>query len=138
MRRRVPAVDFSHEEPPQELLRFSPSQPAPIGLHGRPEPWRPIWEPEDFASFLRARAAWRDTHTKPLPGLPPLERHALARLDLPRALVDAERAAPKAEPEWVARAEARRFGSGRGIGPLPEVIRPGDVQGSYAGSGRPE
>src|SRR4051794_36681121 len=86
MRRRVPAVDFSHEEPPQELLRFSPSQPAPIGLHGRPEPWRPIWEPEDFASFLRARAAWRDTHTKPLPGLPPLERHALARLDLPRAL----------------------------------------------------
>lgn len=96
MARRKP-VEPSAEElgqtPPRELLRFVPSQPPPIGPHGRPQPWAVKWTAEDFASWLRARAAWRDTHTEPLPGLPGLERSALARMDLPAVLIEAEQQA---------------------------------------------
>jgi hypothetical protein len=63
-------VVFSHEEPPQELLRFT-------------SPNRFKWDPEEFASFLRAREAWRDTHVEPLPILPSRERVAMDRLDIP-------------------------------------------------------
>lgn len=89
MKRRPPPV-VTGEKPPPELLRFRPSQPAPIGPHGRPEPWRVPWEPEDFAAWLRVRAAWRDTHTEPLPSLLSKERCAMFAMDLPRALVAAE------------------------------------------------
>ncbi|MCU1669501.1 MAG: hypothetical protein JWP40_2428 [Blastococcus sp.] len=87
-------------EPPEELWRFVPSQPAPIGPHGRPEPWAVQWRPEEFAAFLRARAAWRDTHTRPLYGLPSLERIALHNMaaQLPRGLVEAERTAVRRAP----------------------------------------
>jgi hypothetical protein len=81
MRRRVPPVDFSHAEPPAELLQFGPRALSPQ------------WTADGFAAWLRARAAWRDTHTEPLPGLPGRERCALTRLRLPQALIDAEAAA---------------------------------------------
>jgi hypothetical protein len=103
VRRKPPAVDFSHTEPPAELLRFRPSQPAPIGPYGRREPWRVEWDADEFAAWLRARAAWRDTHEDPLPGLPGRERLALARLDGEQVLVDAEKAAPTRPPEWYSR-----------------------------------
>lgn len=93
--------------PPRELLQFVPSQPAPIGPHGRPEPWKVQWTAEDFAAWLRARAAWRDTHAEPLPGLMAMERVALTRIGVPQALIDEEKAAPEAPPEWVSR-RARR------------------------------
>ena len=76
MRRRPAPLPEFDEAPPEELLRFVPAA-------GR-------WRPEDFAAFLRARIAWRDTHVQPLPGLPARERVAMARMDIPRALVDAE------------------------------------------------
>lgn len=98
MRRRVPPVDFSHAKPPPELLRFVHSVPAPIGARGRPEPWRREWRAEEFAAWLRTRAAWRDTHAEPLPGLSSLERAALQRLELPPGLVEAEERAPQAPP----------------------------------------
>ena len=82
MRRRARPVDFSHTEPPAELLRFVPSAP------GR-------WDPADFAAFLRAREAWRDTHAEPLPGLPARERIAMSQLNVPRGLVDAEKEASR-------------------------------------------
>ena len=97
MRRRPPPVDFSGEEPPQELLRFRPSQPAPVGPHG-PEPWRRFWEPNEFANFLRARQAWRQAHREPLLGLRARERCVMRELvaagQLPPALVEAECDAP--------------------------------------------
>ncbi len=88
------------------LLRFRPSQPPPIGPHGRPEPWKVRWEPEDFAAWLRARAAWRDAHgSDTLPQLYARERHAMAAMHgLPAALVNAERSAPNVHPqEWARR-----------------------------------
>ena len=88
MRRRVPPADFSHAEPPRELVRFGPRASSPT------------WTAEGFATWLRARAAWRDTHADPLPGLPARERVALHHLDLPAVLVEAEDQAPKALPEW--------------------------------------
>ena len=85
MARRRP-VEPSPEEldqgPPTELLRF--------GLRAL----SPSWTAEDFAAWLQARAAWRATHTEPLPGLPGRERCALTRLALPQALIDAETGAP--------------------------------------------
>lgn len=90
----VVAPDDPDAAPPPELLRFRPSQPAPIGEHGRPEPWRVRWEAAEFAAWLRVRSAWRDTHTAPLPGLFARERVALTALNLPRALVEAERERP--------------------------------------------
>jgi hypothetical protein len=82
VKRRIPPVDFSHAEPPAELLRFATRASSPM------------WTVEDFASWLRARCAWRDTHTEPLPSLPARERHALSTMNLPASLVDAERRAP--------------------------------------------
>lgn len=96
------------EEPPRELLRFRPSQTPPVNAEGRPMPWAVEWTAEDFAAFLRARVAWRGTHLEPLPGLPARERVALHQMDLPAALVAAEDAALKAEPDWAVRATARR------------------------------
>jgi hypothetical protein len=78
VRRRIPPVGFSDGEPPQELLRFATRASSAS------------WTADEFAAWLRARAAWRDTHTEPLPGLPGRERCALTRLGLPQALIDAE------------------------------------------------
>jgi hypothetical protein len=100
MRRRLPPVDFSHVEPPAELLRFQTRASSPT------------WTPGDFAAWLRSRAAWRGNHPEPLPGLPARERCALTSMDLPAALVEAEKSAPRKPPEWVERAAARRSGSG--------------------------
>ncbi len=108
MRRKRPAPDLQGEEPPKDLLRFVPSQPSPIGPHGRPEPWRVTWEPEEFAAFLRARAAWRDTHDQPLPGLPARERHAMDCIGVPQALIEAETSAPNRPPDWVLRRDRLR------------------------------
>lgn len=60
---------------------------------GRSMPWAADWPANEFAAWLRARAAWRDTHAEPLPSLWAKERCAMQRLDLPAALVDAERRA---------------------------------------------
>lgn len=95
MRRRAPALDFSHKEPPPELLRFATRASSPT------------WSSGDFAAWLRARAAWRDAHLEPLPGLPPRERCALTRMDLPVALIEAEKAAPIKQPEWYERRLSR-------------------------------
>lgn len=86
MKRRVPPVDFSHAEPPSELRWFTP---GPDG-----------WTGEHFAAFLRARAAWRDTHADPLPTLPARERHFmyLNKQGVPAALISAENAAPNTLP----------------------------------------
>lgn len=84
----VRTVEFSHGEPPQDLLRFVPVEDRP-------------WDSADFAAFLRAREAWRDTHSRPLPELPALERAALHRLQIPTALVQAEGIAPTAVPSAV-------------------------------------
>jgi hypothetical protein len=96
--------------PPSELLRFVPSKPAPIGPHGRPEPWAVKWTAEEFAAFLRARADWRKTHTTPLPGLFAMERYAMHQMtdrgELDRAVVAAEQSALTAVPKWVRRAQA--------------------------------
>ncbi len=89
---------MSGEEPPKELLRFHPSQPAPIGSHGRPEPWKVRWDADEFTAWLRTRAAWRDTHSEPLPGLFAQERVAIERMPIPRALVEAEQNAPAKAP----------------------------------------
>ena len=99
MRRRIPPVEFSHGEPPQELLRFAPRTSSE-------------WMAPDFAAWLRARAAWRHTYAEPLPALLTLERSALTRLDLPAALVEAVRSSPRG-----------------GSGLLPEVVRPSAVDG---------
>ncbi len=88
----MPPAAFSQAEPPPELLSF-----VQVGRCSS----------ESFAAFLRAREAWRDTHDEPLPMLPPKERHALEMLDLPAVLVEAERRAPKREPEWRRRQLAR-------------------------------
>ncbi|GAB3349938.1 hypothetical protein GCM10027300_13430 [Modestobacter lapidis] len=90
MRRREVQRADSGELPPQELLRFRPSQTPPTSPDGRPMPWAVEWTADEFAAFLRARAAWRNSHSSPLPGLLSRERHAMHRLHLPRALVDAE------------------------------------------------
>lgn len=95
MRRKAPPAEFSDEQPPRELLRFRPSQTPPVTSEGRPMPWRVEWTAEDFAAFLRARAAWRDTHSRPLPSLPAKERAATTRLGVPQALIDAEVAASR-------------------------------------------
>lgn len=96
MRRRAPAVDFSHAEPPQELLRFATRATSPT------------WTSGNFAAWLRARTAWRDAHpTQPLPSLPARERVALHQMDLPPGLVEAEDQAPRKEPEWRQRQLAR-------------------------------
>lgn len=107
------------EAPPRELLRFVPSEPAPIGPYGRPQPWAVKWTAEEFAAFLRARTRWRNTHTTPLPGLFAMERVALHQMtdrgELDRAVVAAELAAPIAVPEWVGRARTvGRYGKGSG------------------------
>lgn len=86
----MPLVEFSDSEPPQELLAF---------LSGGLEEWTS----EGFAALLRAREAWRDAHREPLPPLPARERHAMSRLDLPTALVQAEERAPRSLPEWRSR-----------------------------------
>ena len=91
MRRRVPPVDFSSAEPPPELLRFASRASSPT------------WQADDFAAWLRARSAWRDTHSEPLPSLPGRERCALSAMDLPAALIEAERNAPTRPPEWFSR-----------------------------------
>lgn len=105
MRRRVRPVEFTGEEPPQELLRFASRASSPA------------WAAEDFAAWLRARAAWRDAHAAvPLPGLPARERIALRQLDLPTALVEAEVRAPKAPPDW------RRWQLERGITDPRQVL----------------
>jgi hypothetical protein len=93
VRRRVSSAESNDEEPPRELLRFVPSGTSPTTAVGRPMPWKVEWTTEDFAAFLHARAAWRDGHVQPLPGLPGRERCALTRLGLPQALIDAEKAA---------------------------------------------
>lgn len=92
MRRKPQPAEFSHEEPPRELLRFVPSQPPPTTPEGRPMPWAVEWTADEFAAFLRARAAWRDTHSRPLPSLPARERVATSQLAVPQALIDAENA----------------------------------------------
>lgn len=98
MRRREPvSTKFSHEAPPPEILRFKPAAPSPIGPHGRPEPWQVEWRPEEFAAFLRARVAWRDTHALPLPSLPARERAAMQQLGIPQALIDVETTASSGE-----------------------------------------
>jgi hypothetical protein len=117
VRRRVPPVEFSDGEPPQQLLRFATRASSPS------------WTADDFAAWLRARAAWRVRHTEPLPGLPGRERCALTRLGLPQALVEAERAAPTAEPDWTVWAQDRRSSLGRDIGLLPVVVRPANADG---------
>lgn len=99
-RREAPLSAMFGEAPPRKLLRFVPSAPAPIGPHGRPEPWAVKWTAEDFAAWLRARAAWRDSHAEPLPGLPARERCAIHGMKLPAALVQAEERAPRRPPEW--------------------------------------
>lgn len=89
MRRRVPPVDLSRPEPPPELIRFQTRASSPR------------WKVDDFAAWLRARAAWRDAHpTEPLPGLPARERVAINRLGLPQGLVESEQKAPRKVPEW--------------------------------------
>jgi hypothetical protein len=84
-----------------------------------------VWTREDFAAWLRAREAWRDTHAEPLPSLPRRERCALQQMDLPRALVDAEKRAPQADPQ------VTRFGLPVDRGRLPVVVHPGQARGSY-------
>lgn len=99
MKRKQPrAIDG--ETPPNELLRFRPAESPPIGPHGRPMPWAVQWQPEEFAAFLRARAAWRDTHTTPLPRLGSRDRYAMQHLGVPSPLVKAELSAPFPELEW--------------------------------------
>lgn len=98
MRRKPQSAEFSHEEPPLELLRFRPSQTPPTTADGRQMPWAVEWTADDFAAFLRARAAWRNTHSHPLPGLLARERHAMQTLDVPEALIDSEKAAPWKPP----------------------------------------
>jgi hypothetical protein len=100
-------VDFSHAEPPSELLHFATRASSPT------------WTAEDFAAWLRARAAWRDTHADPLPSLPARERVALTRMDLRAALVQAEQQAPRATPEW------RRQQLQRGITDPRQVLSEG-------------
>jgi hypothetical protein len=117
VRRRVPPVEFSDGEPPQELLRFGTRASSPS------------WTAEEFAAWLRARAAWRETHPEPLPGPMARERIALGSLELPQALVEAERAAPTAEPDWTVWAQDRRSSLGRDIGLLPVVVRPANADG---------
>lgn len=97
MRRRCKPLptDELNQQPPRELLRFVPSQAPPTTVEGRPMPWAVKWEPGEFASWLRARAAWRDTHPQPLPGLLARERHAMGSLQLPQGLVAGENAAPR-------------------------------------------
>ena len=75
MRRRIQPVEFSHKEPPEELLRFVSSDPR-------------HWDADEFASFLRARAGWRDTHDEHLPSLQTKERVAMQRMALPVSLVE--------------------------------------------------
>jgi hypothetical protein len=129
MRRRVPPADFSHAEPPSDVVRFATRRSSPQ------------WAADDFAAWLRARAAWRDTHVEPLPSLPSRERFALTQMDdLPGALVEAERAAPKAEPEWAERAQVRRSSARGGIGPLPQTpapARPSETAPTGWASGAP-
>jgi hypothetical protein len=115
VRRRVPPVEFSHGEPPRELLAFIPNGGS--------------WNAEDFAAFLRARTAWRDTHDQLLPHLPARERHRMAQDDIPQALAEAENAAPKALPEWAVRAQARRSSPRVNIGSLSGVVHPVDGHG---------
>ncbi|MDP9459457.1 MAG: hypothetical protein M3Q22_04115 [Actinomycetota bacterium] len=95
-------MDAVDAEPPHELLRFLPSQPAPIGPHGRPEPWQVKWTAAEFGEWLQARQRWRETHTQLLPGLFARNRFALHRLadELDRQVVADELAAPTAGPEW--------------------------------------
>jgi hypothetical protein len=83
----VPPVEFSHAAPPPELVRFGPRASSPQ------------WTGEDFAAWLRARAAWRDTQSEPLPSLVGRERIALSNLVLPAALVEAERNAGRQVPQ---------------------------------------
>jgi hypothetical protein len=123
VRRRVPPVEFSHGEPPRELLAFIPNGGS--------------WNAGDFAAFLRARTAWRDTHDQLLPHLPARERHRMAQDDIPQALAEAENAAPKALPGWAERAQARRFRPSADTGLLPGVVRPSEADGDMAqGVGR--
>ncbi len=87
-RRKGPAVpvEFTSGEPPEDLLRFVPTTP------GR-------WSAADFAAFLRARVAWRDTHREPLPSLPARERLAMVNIPgVPRALIDEEEVGSKGAP----------------------------------------
>ena len=85
-----PSPEELDQEPPRELLRFVLSETPPRTPDGRPMPWRVEWTAGDFASWLRARESWRDTHSRPLPGLPARERHAMRALGIPQALIDAE------------------------------------------------
>ncbi len=100
----VGPVDAVDAEPPHELLRFLPSQPAPIGPHGRPEPWQVKWTAAEFGEWLQARQRWRETHTQLLPGLFARDRYAMHcmadRSELPAAVVRAELDAPTRPPEW--------------------------------------
>jgi hypothetical protein len=97
MRRRDKplSAEFSDPEPPRELLRFVPSDPPPTMPDGRPMPWAAKWTVDEFAAFLRARTAWRNAHTRPLPRLPARERLAMAQLGIPKALINAENVASR-------------------------------------------
>ncbi len=82
-RRREPSAPvFSGGEPPDELIWYAPAEPG-------------HWTAHDFAGWLRARAAWRDSHREPLTGLAARERLRLEDYDLPAALVQAEKTADK-------------------------------------------
>lgn len=99
-RRRLvePSSEELDQQPPPELLRFKPSAPAPVGPFGRPEPWRLKWTAGEFAAWLRTRAAWRDTHSRPLPGLLARERYAMTAIPgISQALIDIERNASKSD-----------------------------------------
>jgi hypothetical protein len=105
----VPPAAFSHGPPPSELLHFATRSASPL------------WTAEGFAAWLRARAAWRDTHAEPLPDLPPLERSAMTRMDLPAALIEAERRAPTAQVD--------RFGMRGKTDPLRRSSAPSAADG---------
>ncbi|SDY96445.1 hypothetical protein SAMN05661080_05151 [Modestobacter sp. DSM 44400] len=100
-------------------------------------PWAVEWTAGEFAALLRARAAWRDSHSQPLPALPARERHMIAcASDLPTALVEVELAAPtQARLDWERRQETDRSSQRRDTGLLPEVARRQDHDGDTRAGG---
>lgn len=90
---------FEGPEPPLELRR------CPWTRHDSPDR-----APAKFEQWLRDRQAWRETNAQPLPDLFARDRVALHLMaeagQLDPEIVRAEESAPKAEPEWVARAKA--------------------------------
>jgi hypothetical protein len=82
---RAPSGEFSETEPPPNLIFFKPREGH-------------RWTGADFASWLRAWAAWRDSHLERLPQLAARERVRLNQYDLLAGLVQAERPAAKDAP----------------------------------------